>query len=204
MATLADLARPLNLRCRRRLHGRRPPALVLLSDQQRLPDPLPLAARLPAGSLVILRHYDDPERRQLGLSLARLCRAKRLTLLVAGDFALAQSLRAGLHLPEYLLKTPQPAVRLWVRRSGALLTAACHGRSALASASAFGVGAALLSPVFPTASHPGAAGLGLWRFRALVRQSRLPVFALGGVSIATARQLAGSAAAGLAAIGGFL
>lgn len=202
MATLADLSLILNLRCRRRIKGRRPPPLVLLTDDVRLPDPLAAATKLPAGSLVILRHYGAIQREELGRQLARLCRAKRLTLLVAGDLALAQSLKVGLHLPDYLLTRPLPAIRLLGKRK--LLTAACHSRSAMGRAKSAGAKALLLSPVFPTQSHPGAKSLGTLAFRRLVRACSLPVYALGGVNAGTISLLTGSGAAGAAGIGGFL
>ena len=66
-----------------------------------------------------------------------------------------------------------------------------------------GVDAVLLSPVFPTKSHPGAAPIGPLRFAAWVRECPLPVYALGGVSLQSARRLASSGAAGFAGIGGF-
>jgi len=202
MATLADLSLILNLRCRRRIKGRRPPPLILLTDETRLPDPLAVAGKLPAGSLVILRHYAAANRMELGISLAKLCRAKRLTLLVAGDLALAQRLKVGLHLPEYLLTKPLAAIRLFGKRK--LLTAACHSRTAMMRAKGAGAKALLLSPVFATQSHPGAKGLGTLAFRRLVRACPLPVYALGGVNAQTIGRLKGSGAAGAAGIGGFL
>jgi len=202
MATLADLSLILNLRCRRRIKGRRPPPLILLTDEARLPDPLAIAGKLPAGSLVILRHYDAAHRETLGIKLAKLCRAKRLTLLVAGDPVLAQKLKVGLHLPEYWLKKPLPAIRLIGKRQ--LLTAACHSRTAMIRARTAGAKALLLSPVLPTQSHPGAKGLGILGFRRLVRRCSLPVYALGGVNAQTIGLLTGSGAAGAAGIGGFL
>lgn len=204
MASLADLSRRLNLTCRRTVRGHRPPPVVLMTDQSRLPDPLTVAARLPPGSLVILRHYDDPQRHELGRQLARLCRAKRLKLAVAGDFQLALSLQAGLHLPEYRLALPAPAVRLWLRSDQGWLSAACHSAQALRRAEKCGAQMALLSPVFATASHPSAKGIGLLRFRQWVRQSPLPVYALGGINRRSILALNGSKAAGAAAIGGFL
>ncbi|MEY5032109.1 MAG: hypothetical protein RL354_1140, partial [Planctomycetota bacterium] len=42
--------------------------------------------------------------------------------------------------------------------------------------------AVLLSPVFPTRSHPGAAVLGALRFLLMAQRSPLPVIALGGMT----------------------
>jgi thiamine-phosphate pyrophosphorylase len=190
MRSLTELAGSLKLR------------LVLMTDADRRPDPLPLAARLPAGSWVVLRHYGRPGRAELAARLARLCRARRLTLLVAGDFALARALSAGLHLPEAMAAGPAARLRLWHRRRRRPLTVAAHGRRALVRAAALGADAALLAPLFATASHPGRAALGLLAFRRLATVAKVPVYALGGVTGRTILALRGSAAAGVATVGG--
>jgi len=197
--TLAEAAR----RLKPRRHGNRSlPNLLLVTDEARLPDPLPTVARLPAGSGVLLRHYGAADRAPLAHALARRARRRRLTLLVAADWRLAAAVgAAGIHLPEGLLRSGLLATLLgWARRRRRLVTAACHGPAALALAHRLGVSAALLSPVFATASHAGAAGLGPLRFARWCRRAALPVFALGGLSGRTARRLAGSGAAGLAAL----
>ncbi len=188
MASLADLARRLKL------------ALVAVTDEKRGGDPLAMAARLPAGSTVIFRHYMAPNRATLAMKLAVLCREKRLKLMIAGDLALALEARAGLHLPEGLAKQASPRIRLWVRRGGHL-TAAAHGRAALSHAARLGAEAALLSPVFATASHPGARSLGLPGFRRLARGAKLPVIALGGIDANSIRKVRGAPIAGVAAVG---
>jgi thiamine-phosphate pyrophosphorylase len=200
------LAFCLNLRSRRRWRSLRAPKsvlppLALLTDTERLADPVPILGRLPTGSLVILRHYDSPERATLGARLARLCREKRLRLLVAGDFALAVTLAAGLHLPEGLVGRAPARIRLWHRRRRGWLTAAAHGRLALAGAARLRADAALLAPVFPTRSHPGRPGLGCPAFRRLVRGAGLPVYAMGGVTVLTVLRLFGSGAIGVATVG---
>lgn len=195
MSTVANLARRLN--CRHPA-GRRMPALILMTDSHRLPDPGPAAERLPAGALVIFRHYDDAARADKLRSLVRLCRRRRLGLLVAGDRRLALACGAdGVHLPEALV----PRGRLRRRKRGWFVTAAAHSEAALRRAAGAGVDAVLLAPVFATASHPGAPALGPLRFARLVRRSPVPVYALGGVNQTTARRLAGSGAVGIAGIG---
>ena len=64
---------------------------------------------------------------------------------------------------------------------GFVVGASCHDATELAHASDLGLDFAVLGPVAPTASHPGAAGLGWERFAGLVGAARLPVYALGGV-----------------------
>ena len=73
----------------------------------------------------------------------------------------------------------------------------CHGLTlCVPSALVLLVGVAsqadgiFLSPVFATASHPGADTLGVAGFHALARDSSVPVIALGGMNAARARELA--------------
>ncbi len=180
------------------------PPLILLTDSRRLPDPLPAAAQLARGNAVILRHYDAPDREALARRLAALCRRRGVLLLVAGDWRLAWRIGAdGVHLPEGLARR---GPRSWgagvPHRPGFLVTAAAHSPPAIRRAARAGADAVLLSPVFPTASHPGAKTLGTLRFARWCRMATVPVYALGGVSRDTAPRLAGSGVAGLAGIGG--
>jgi thiamine-phosphate pyrophosphorylase len=178
------------------------PCLFLVTDERRLPDPLPAIARLPRGAGVIFRHYGDRERAATGARVARLARARRLVLLVAGDAGLAARLRAdGVHLPERLAARARGLHRR--RGSRWLVTAAAHSRPALVRAARAGADAALLSPVFATASHPGAPALGILRFAALARRAPLPVIALGGITARARRRLIAAGAAGIAGIGLF-
>jgi len=195
--TLAEAAAALKRRAGGRPSGL--PAAFFVTDPSRTPDPLAAARGLPAGVGVLFRPYGLAGAEATARRLAALCRRERRVLLVAGDFRLALRCgAAGLHLPERLLWAGVPRRP----RRGWLLTAAAHGRPALVAARRGGVDAALLSPVFPTASHAGAPDLGPLRFAALTRRAGLPVLALGGVVAGNVHRLAGSGAAGIAAIGG--
>jgi 8-oxo-dGTP diphosphatase len=59
--------------------------------------------------------------------------------------------------------------------------ASCHDAAGLAAADAAGCDYAVLGPVRPTASHPGAATLGLEGFARAVAATPVPVYALGGL-----------------------
>jgi thiamine-phosphate pyrophosphorylase len=152
--------------------------------------------------LLILRHTQSPHRAALALDVARLCRARRIGVIVAGDLGLAVRLRAGLHLPERQARTAGPRIRLWHRAAKRPLTVAAHDRLALRRGRSLGADAALLSPLFPTHSHPGAKGLGLLAFRRLARCAGQPVYALGGVTAHTFRHVRSSGAVGVATVGG--
>ncbi|MBV8703929.1 MAG: thiamine phosphate synthase [Acetobacteraceae bacterium] len=170
------------------------PTLWLFTDARRLPDPRAAAARLPRGiGGVVLRHDTDPA---LGRALARLCRARRLALVVAGDPRLAAALGAGVHLRD----GRWPGAARPPRRRGALLTSSAHDAASLRRAAAAGVNFVFLSPAFPTASHPGGASLGAVRWSRLAARSAAPVAALGGIDGDSVRRLRRAACAGAGAI----
>lgn len=79
-----------------------------------------------------------------------------------------------------------------------------HDAAELAAAEATGAHWVFLSPVFPTASKPGAPGLGIDGLAALARTARVPVWALGGITRENAAACLAAGAAGVAAIRGLL
>lgn len=175
--------------------GGRLPTLWLFTDARRLPDPRQAVARLPRGlGGVVLRHDGEPARAALGRDLARICRARRLTLVVAGDVRLAASLGAGVHLRA----GRWPSVN---RRAGCLITSSAHGPADLLRARRAGASMAFLSPAFATASHPDARALGAVRWARLACGARLPVAALGGIHGATIHRLPGRMCSAAGAIG---
>jgi thiamine-phosphate pyrophosphorylase len=171
------------------------PPLFLFTDATRLADPLPAVARLPVGLCgVVFRHDGVPDRAALGRQLARICRARRLMLVVAGDPHLAWTLRAGEHL--------RGGRNLGIRRiCGFPATSSAHGPADLVRARRAGA-LAFLSPVFTTASHHEAQTLGPLRFGALAGRSGGPCLALGGVTGANARRLPMLRCSGAGAITG--
>ena len=195
--TLLSAARAVKRRRRQRL-----PALFLFTDAARLADPRGAIARLPRpgcfGPLcgVVLRHDGAPDRAALARDVARLCRARRIPLVVAGDSRLAAALGAGLHLRDGRYPSPaRPA-----RRRGGLVTGSAHDLASLRRAARNGADLVFLSPAFATASHPGRRALGPLRWRLLARRSEVPVLALGGIEGRLIRRLS-PACAGAGAIG---
>lgn len=148
------------------------PVLFLFTDPRA--DPFPAIARLPRGAAVIFRHYDTPDRTALGRRVRAVCRRRGVLFLPAE--APGPRLRGdGLHRPAHRLRPGQR----WPR---GVRTAAAHDAAELTAAARARAHLAFLSPVFPTASHPGAPALGRVRFGLLLRRARLPVAALGGVT----------------------
>ena len=66
-------------------------------------------------------------------------------------------------------------------RSFGIVAASCHDAADLTRAHSLGLDFAVLSPVLPTQSHPGAQTLGWDGFKALTGNALLPVYALGGI-----------------------
>jgi thiamine-phosphate pyrophosphorylase len=187
---------------------RRAPTLFLLTDDARLADPVAAAARLPRGAAVIARARDADALGRLVAALVPICRRRHVALIVANDPRLALRHRAGVHLSEVRCRSRGLAALGLPRgrRRQRLLVAAAHSLPALLRAGRLGAAAVLLSPVFATASHPGARPLGAIRFAAAIRAARrkglrAAVIALGGVTADTARQAMMAGADGLAAIG---
>jgi thiamine-phosphate pyrophosphorylase len=200
--TLTELATRLNSR---HPMGKSLPAVLLMTDEVRLPDPLPAVAALPRGAGVILRHYNDPNRPDLARELASLCRHHGLYLLIAGDGGMAMRVTAhGVHFPEWRAAES----RQWRQRCPHwLITAAAHSYRSLISAVHNGSDAAILGPVFSTESHPGSKPLGVVRFAALIAAAQrtrcgYPVYALGGMNSKTARRISNSGAVGIVGISG--
>jgi 8-oxo-dGTP diphosphatase len=84
---------------------------------------------------------------------------------------------------------------------GVVVSASCHNLEELQLAEALGVDYLLLSPVQLTASHPDAVPMGWGVFAALVGATKLPVYALGGMSDKDLMFAREQGAQGIAAIG---
>ena len=103
--------------------------------------------------------------------------AAHAKVIINSDIALAQRINAdGVQMTAAQLAT---ATR---RPDIALVGASCHNAAELSRAEQLGCDYALLSPVLPTASHPGAPALGWTEFAALAASRSLPVYALGGLT----------------------
>lgn len=175
------------------------PSLVLMTDDERLPDPIAAARALPRGSMVVVRARQSSHRAKLAKSLQPIARARGLMLLIANDPGLADEVgAAGLHLAE---ANAGGAAKWRARRPNWLITASAHSLAACAAAHRFQADAVFLSPIFSTSSHRAARHLGVPKATAIASFVSLPVYALGGLSEASVRRLAQSRFAGVAAIG---
>jgi thiamine-phosphate pyrophosphorylase len=182
------------------------PSMVFITDRFAVKHPENIIDTFPAGSMVILRDYDDGNRHNLGAALHYICQLKHLKFIVAGDVALSLVLGAdGIHLPE---KSINQATDIRKHYPDYFITASVHNEAAIRKAIRNGVDAVLLSPVFSTLSHPETIirpelTLGPKKVKQLCKTYEIPIYGLGGITIDNAYQLYGTGLCGIAAIRGF-
>ncbi|MFY8164646.1 MAG: thiamine phosphate synthase [Brevundimonas sp.] len=175
------------------------PPLLFFTDPDRTPRPWETAARLPAGSGVVFRHFGQADAHETALRLREATRARDGLLLIGLDTDLAERVGAdGIHLPGRALDL---ARGLAVSRPDWIITGAGHSRLALGTP---GLTAVIASPVFP-AGGPSAfrPALGLEGFTAWVEAAPCPVYALGGIDSGNVGSLLGSGACGIAGVSAF-
>ncbi len=159
-----------------------------------------LSASIRAGArLVQLRAKGLAPRRYRELSLRALerCRAAGASLLLNADEDLVEQTETdGVHLTSAKLMAcrhrPLAADR-WVGAS-------CHDERELARACSLGLDFVTLSPVKPTASHPGRRPMGWSGLRRLTERATIPVYALGGMKAVDLPAAWSHGAQGIAAI----
>jgi len=139
-----------------------------------------LQARLDAGLRLIQLREKNLSRealRELARRVVALAHARGAKVLLNGDVALAQEVGAdGVQLTStQLAELKERPVLDWC-------AASCHNAGELRCAERLGCDFALLSPVLPTLSHPGAPHLGWENFAAIAAGASIPVYALGGLT----------------------
>lgn len=123
------------------------------------------------------KYLAPDELKALARRVVSISHARGAKVLLNGDVALAQEIGAdGVQLTSSQLTglSERPDVR-WCGAS-------CHNAEELRRAEELGCDFALLSPVLPTRSHPGAPHLGWQNFAAMTAESSIPVYALGGLA----------------------
>lgn len=158
------------------------PSLWLLSDARNDAALERALGELPGGSAFIYRHYHlDPKsrRRRFDALLPRAAARGHLVFLSGSDDEAQAWGALGSYGPPEAIGEPHRLLRI----------AAVHDAEEMAHANHAGADAAMVSPVFPTNTHPGARPLGAERFHALAALAEMPVIALGGMNATTAKQL---------------
>jgi thiamine-phosphate pyrophosphorylase len=130
----------------------------------------------------VFRHYHlpEPKRRARFEELGFLCRLAGHMVVLSGTSDAALEWGAdGVYGPAPKLAPREPLLRL----------ATVHGLLEIDRAERHGVDAMFLSPVFPSRSHPGRAGMGKENFLLLAGKATRPIIALGGMNAERAQYL---------------
>ncbi len=172
-----------------------PPVLVF-TDPQRTPDPVALARAIPPNWALVYRHFGARDRREIAGKLAKLAYIRGFQLWIGADPELAFGIgAAGVHWPERL----GLAAKRWTG-AFSIMSLSAHAVSSIAGPPPPGIDARILSTAFPSGSASAGKPIGALRLRRAVRNARIPIYALGGVTAENAGLV--SDMAGLAAIGG--
>lgn len=182
------------------------PRLLLITDHARYPGEAFFAAveaALQGGADAVLAREKQMDSARLLAFCSRLREITRrfeARLLVHTQADVAHAVEAdGVHVASSGI-VELPAMRRWLNNAEMSLSASCHDAAQLRAAAAAGADFALLSPVFPTTSHPGTPHLGLQTFLAVLGESPLPLVALGGITLQNCSALAGVRVAVISAL----
>lgn len=119
--------------------------------------------------------------------------AGRAALIVNGPPEVAAEAGAhGVHLPE-TAPLSRPVGALFFGRSA-------HSLESALKAEREGADYVVAGPVYETVSHPGAAPAGITLIRKIAVEVKLPVIAIGGVTLERVREVLCAGASGVAAI----
>ena len=179
------------------------PSLIFMTDQKAQPYPENVIEKMSAGSMVILRDYDDENRYGLAVALKYICEAKNIKILIAADLELALMIGAdGIHLPEYKMEQAQ---EIRSDHPDYIITAAVHDEDAVRQAQDYNLNAVLLSPIFATKSHPKTfddpgSVIGPDKLTEICAAHEIPIYALGGINLDNVQNLNDTGIAGIAAI----
>lgn len=170
------------------------PKVWLMTDPRFGDDLISAIRKLPFGSGVIFRHYHltIEERHKLFHKVARTCRQRGHTVLLAGSERDALRWHAdGFHQRS-------------TKTSTLIHSSPVHNRSELVRARRQNTDMILISPVYTTASHSGVRPLSRFSFNRLAAQAyNMQVIALGGVTKRKALALNSHLVFGWAAIDAF-
>lgn len=182
------------------------PRLCYITDRRQLPRanllPFITAAARAGVDMIQVREKDLDARALLALveKAVAACEGTSARLLVNDrlDVALAVGANVGVHLPA---DSFSPRVLRAKFGEGLLIGASCHSVEEVKRAEAEGADFVVFGPVFETPSKIAyGPPLGLAALADACRAVRIPVLALGGVTLENAARCLAAGASGLAAI----
>ena len=169
------------------------PKIIIIFDNNKFDKKKFLNLKIPKKSAFLLRSYEVKERKKIAKQLLKFCKMRKLKLLIGLDIKLAEDINAhGVHFPEYMIKENKinwDVIKKIKSKKKWIITAATHNIQTIKKAENFDIDAVLLSPVFPSTSHPNSKNLGINKFAKIVKKTKLPIYALGGINIKNVKSL---------------
>ena len=169
------------------------PRIIIVFNEKEFNKNFFLKLKIPNGAAILLRSYKIKGRKKIAKQLLKFCKIKKLKLLISEDIKLARDINAdGVHFPTYMVKKDiinWSLINKIKIKKNLIITTAIHNSKELENAQLFDFDAGLLSPVFPSKSHPNVKSLGIRKFSKLVDKSDLPIYALGGINAKNIKSL---------------
>ena len=169
------------------------PRIIIVFNEKEFNKNFFLKLKIPNGAAILLRSYKIKCRKKIAKQLLKFCKIKKLKLLISEDIKLARDINAdGVHFPTYMVKKDiinWSLINKIKIKKNLIITTAIHNSKELENAQLFDFDAGLLSPVFPSKSHPNGKSLGIRKFSKLVDKSDLPIYALGGINAKNIKSL---------------
>lgn len=157
-----------------------------MTDPQRTQNIEAICEELPRSWGVIYRHFGHPDRLEQATRLARICKRRHLTLLIANDPLLAKRVGAdGVHWPH----ANRGRAKYW-RKAFQFMTVSAHSATEVRQLSNDVFDGAVLSCVFPSNSPTAGTPMGAHTFRAIANSAPLPCYGLGGIDPSNAQTIA--------------
>jgi len=140
---------------------------------------------------------------QLAVELGQTCRRYHVPMLVNGRIDVALAARAdGVHLPSDGISVEDARKLLGPSK---LIGVSTHTAAEITGAEAMGADFAVFGPVFaPISKGTYAAPCGSEGLASACNGTSIPVFALGGITVASTTELRNHGAAGVAVIGAII
>lgn len=174
-----------------RVNNKALPHLFFFSDRRQFSDIFATIKLLKnASAAIIIREYDldRKDRGEFAKKIIKIAKSKSLPVLIGKDLKLALELGAdGVHFSDHDQK--------WYKfkkiplKKNFIFTCSIHAEDSLRKAEISGFDAIFYSPIFTTKTHPNQKPAGVKALTKIALKSKIPLYALGGITPDNIRQL---------------
>ena len=172
------------------------PPVFYCTDEDRDFNNIGIVSNLPRGWGVIFRTRNIEQSIKEAIALRQVCLRRGVRFLMAQSPMVAQEIGAdGVHWPEVRIRD----TRYW-RGRFPIATASVHSYKGVRNAEKLPIDAVLFSSVFASDSLSSQPPMGPIQYRTIVRSTRIPIYALAGVTAGNAHSVA--SVGGIASVSG--